>query len=500
MNRFDEPRLEETLRGELAALAPEPGPDLLHRTLASVARTPQRSAVLHFGFPSIGLGWVSAVLVATAGIVVGIAIGTTLGPTIGEVTPPAASATMRPTATAATSTPTATDPAPSPHLPPTSPVRLDLPDPAVGVFSAGGPSDVIFAGGYIAVGSIAAGCTSDIADPPAGCTDALDELPTRQAAAIWVSSLGRGWELLPHREEFEGARMTSVGSDGRRHVVVGQLLDTAEPRPAIWIATDNVTDWQLVEPEAGALVPDLLAGYADGFIGVRSTDDGPQFLRSEDGGFTWRATTQPGEMGPGEVLAMRWHHQAYVAVGVTYDYTESGDLESITATTWHSADGRSWERGRQVDGADGAWMSAVAVDEFADDDGATWVAVGLDQTTDAEPADEMAVWTSTDGISWDRVPSHAIERVTDGAAHEVVWTRTGTWLAAGTVDGTSGSAAAFWTSVDDGQSWQAVPVEPEGLDGTPTGMAPAEWGAVAIGSRFEAPDHLRGVAWLVPAP
>jgi hypothetical protein len=365
--------------------------------------------------------------------------------------------------------------------------RLDLPDPAPGVFSSARASDVVaFDGGYVAVGSFAASCVSDIHEPPPGCEAALEALPTAEAAAVWLSDDARTWALLPLQATFEGATMEHAATDGSRIVASGFLREPSARVPIVWVSDDGVS-WEAVAQGDG--LPEHLVWTESGFIGARATDDGPQFVASDDGR-SWRPLTNPGEHGPGEVMGMSvgLDGTTVVAVGLTYEYADDGELLTITGTSWLSREGMTWERAPANEGHEGAWMSGAAETDTG------WVAVGLDQTVDVEPADEMAVWTSPDGMMWTRAPTSAIGPASDGYADEVVWTGE-QLVATGSVSGEGGSVIAFWLS-RDGSTWDAVEGQAALAEGTPDRLVAFDGWTLAVGVRFTASDHMVGVVWI----
>jgi hypothetical protein len=424
--------------------------------------------------------------VVIAGIAAGIFIGNSPMPP--SATSPSPSGGVPSTEVDATPSvaPPSGDVAQPPVLPGTW-ERLDLPDPAPGVFSSARASDVVaFDGGYVAVGSFAASCVSDIHEPPPGCEAALEALPTAEAAAVWLSDDARTWALLPLQATFEGAMMEHAATDGSRIVVSGFLIEPSARVPIVWVSDDGAS-WEVVAHGEG--LPEQLVWTESGFIGARATDDGPQFVASDDGR-SWRPLTNPGEHGPGEVMGMSvgLDGTTVVAVGLTYEYADDGELLTITSTSWLRREGMTWERAPANEGHEGAWMSAAAETDTG------WVAVGLDQTTDDEPSDEVAVWTSPDGLRWTRVGSGSIPMAPYGGSDHVVWTGEEI-VATGTVAGEQGSVIAFWLS-RDGTSWDAVEGQAALDEGTPDRLVAFDGWALAVGVRFTASDHTVGVVWI----
>jgi hypothetical protein len=280
--------------------------------------------------------------------------------------------------------------------------------------------------------------------------------------------------------------MEHAATDGSRIVVSGFLIEPSARVPIVWVSDDGAS-WEVVAHGEG--LPEQLVWTESGFIGARATDDGPQFVASDDGR-SWRPLTNPGEHGPGEVMGMSvgLDGTTVVAVGLTYEYADDGELLTITSTSWLRREGMTWERAPANEGHEGAWMSAAAETDTG------WVAVGLDQTTDDEPSDEVAVWTSPDGLRWTRVGSGSIPMAPYGGSDHVVWTGEEI-VATGTVAGEQGSVIAFWLS-RDGTSWDAVEGQAALDEGTPDRLVAFDGLALAVGVRFTASDHTVGVVWI----
>jgi hypothetical protein len=418
-------------------------------------------------------GAAAASVVVTAAVVTGVVI-TNSAPAAGKH--PAASS--EPPSSETTALPSAQTPSNAPGLvAPGAWERIDLPDPAPGTFTSTRASDVVaFNGEYVAVGVFVAYCGSDIHETPPGCEAVLNTLPTTLSAAVWVSEDARTWEQLPLQHVFEGGWMEHAATDGERIVVTGNRQGQGGRKRVAWVS-NNARDWQLIGPEE--LVPEQLVATTEGFIGVRPTEDGPQFVASGDGR-SWRPLTDPGELGPGQVfgLAVGRDGVTVTAVGSTYRNSDDGELD-ITATSWLSRDHVTWERAPANDGQVGAEMIAATETD------AGWVAVGVGKGS------AMAVWTSPDGLSWTRGGDVAAPY---GGPDDIAWTGDQI-VATGTVGGDSSSVIAFWLS-PDGRTWE-INVPDEAWDaGTSDRLAAFEEVVLAVGIRSTGPDHTIGVVWI----
>jgi hypothetical protein len=419
--------------------------------------------------------------VVAAAIILGLALGNSAPRSNGEL--PAASGGQPSGASAppSTSSPLAapTDET-GPPIAAGSWERIDLSDMAPGTFSGTVANDVVeFKGTYVAVGRFYAECSSDIYETPPGCEAVIQTLPTTWSAMVWVSEDGRTWTQLPHRDAFERGWMRYAATDGERIVVTGVLDDRRGVRsPAVWVSNDG-RDWQLIEGEE--FVPEQIVATNEGFIGVRPTDESrsPQFVASEDGS-SWRALTDPGDLGPGPVLGLAVGRDGVtvLAVGSTYEFPGNGESK-ITATNWFSRDQVTWERGPTNAGHVAAEMIAATETD------AGWVAVGVGQGS------AMAVWSSPEGLSWTRGEDVAAPY---GGPDDVAWTGEQI-VATGTVGGESSSVLAFWLS-PDGSTWEIdVPDTANGA-GTPERIVAFDDAVVTVGTRSTDPDHWIGVVWI----
>ena len=158
-----------------------------------------------------------------------------------------------------------------------------------------------------------------------------------------------------------------------------------------------------------------------------------------------------------------------------------------TSTTVFTDAGRRWWRvpddGAVLDGAGAQYMWSVA------SGGPGLVAVGFDESGGDRNA---AVWTSVDGVTWERVQHRP--RVFGRAGEQNMYSVTagGPGLVAVGSDDSAGDAdAAVWTSVD-GITWNRVPHDDDVFGGPqPQGMRSVVAGGpglVAVGYDGSGPD------------
>lgn len=311
--------------------------------------------------------------------------------------------------------------------------------------TAGGP-------GFVAVGSQTRDLDSD--------------------AAVWVSADGLNWERVPHDEAvFGGSRrqaMNAVVAGGPGLVAVGYdeqdagFDDTGAKatEAAVWVSADGLT-WERVPYDEAT------------FGGANS-----QVMNAVVAG------------GPG-----------LVAVG--YDNANPGwaGLDA-NAAVWTSPDGIAWTR--VPDSAvfgDQRWqtMNAVTVG------GPGLVAVGYDGPVDKYNA---AVWTSVDGSIWARVPpDEAVFGGTGIQAMDAVTAWDGGLVAVGYDRAIGSFEAAVWVS-SDGSTWARVPRNPAVFGGLGpqrmSGVAAGAAGLVAVGNRLAiagwVPRDGDAAVWVSPPP
>jgi hypothetical protein len=212
---------------------------------------------------------------------------------------------------------------------------------------------------------------------------------TYAVAAVWTSVDGFTWSRVSHDDAVFGRatglpddifRMTAVTAGGPGLVAVGERggeSDQVEysggwigdrPVGAVWTSVDGVT-WSRVPHD-----PKVFGEWEE--------DKGPVSAPMHGLGAAMRDVTTG---GPGLVI-----------VGDVY----RGGWGTGRGAAWTSSDGVTWSLANDQ-------IEAVSV-EAVTAGGPGLVAVGLaSETPTPSPANETwmaAVWTSTDGVTWSRVP------------------------------------------------------------------------------------------------
>jgi hypothetical protein len=326
-----------------------------------------------------------------------------------------------------------------------------------------------------------------------------------ESAAVWTSTDGTAWSRVPHDPEvFSGTsglrlmRDVTVGGPGL--VAVGYGVDEPDRpgplNPVVWVSEDGY-EWSRVPiPGNGRIWLRSVTAGGPGLVAVGMDYSAAAVWTSIDG-INWdRVPHDPAVFGGGfpsgsdsEMMAVTVGGPGLVAVGFVDGDSNTAVIDSIAAV-WVSTDGFTWSRiphDEEVFGGDGnqAINDVVA-------GGPGLVAVGTDTSSGA------AVWTSPDGITWTRVPHDPIlfgKRDGNRWMDSVV--TYGNGLVAGGTD--------LWTS-SDGLTWTVV----QGIPGSDAPLEePESWrmgdittgrhGIVAVGSSGDyspyAEEKPQAVVW-----
>ena len=330
-----------------------------------------------------------------------------------------------------------------------------------------------------------------------GTNDDLD-------AAVWTSADGISWIRAPADERVLGGEgtqsMASVTVAGLGLVAVGSIGLRGDFDAAVWISGDGMR-WSRVPPDEAALGGagfQSMASVTEGGPGavavgseVTRNDEVAAVWTSADG-FVWtRVPTDEALGGDG------FQSMASVTVGgpglVAVGYERlGGDLD---AAVWTSLDGLTWQRvfhDEAVLGGEGFQsMASVTVG------GPGLVAVGFERLDRSERA---AAWTSEDGLIWARVPHNETELGGMGRQEMRSVAATDQGLVAVGYERLGGDLdAVVWTS-GHGDSWTRVPHDEAVLGGTGLASMAAITiggpGLVAVGAEYSRGDRDSAV-WVV---
>ena len=311
----------------------------------------------------------------------------------------------------------------------------------------------------------------------------------------------RSWNRVrvPHTEPdaagFGRGEIRSITSFRGRLVGVG----TDVPNAAVWVSGDGVF-WVQVPRDQAAFRPSHgvvgrmqdVATWEGGLVVVgferRYSPSGldPVFWTSSDGVAWSRVPKSRIDMSPGTmnlVSGVASMGGRLVAVGTAGPWDTTGNRGGFDVAVWTSTDGQSWERvpvGQEgFDGPGSQGMSAVIAWN------GSFVAVGGDGL-------DAAVWTSFDGVIWrqnrdiQRDRQARISTMSDVAAWDGglvavggVWSED-SWSNIGDVD------AAVWTSTD-GITWRRIAQQDDSVfggvsDQAMTAVAASKSAIVVVGS------------------
>jgi hypothetical protein len=346
---------------------------------------------------------------------------------------------------------------------------------------------------------VADGNGGDVVTDPASTPTVTDPLPpagesdTDPPVSV-TDSLVYRWSRVPNDQDFGGGVMDGVAAGGPGLVAVG-----SDSGAAVWTSVDGVS-WSRVPHDnavfggAGSGMTSVTAGgpglVAVGVVPGGVDDDENAAVWTSVDGISWSRVPHdeavfggPGKQGMSDVVV---GGPGVVAVG--WD----GDLHAgtLVAAVWTSVDGLSWSRVPHDEavfgGARNQTMSSVTAG------GPGLVAVGAGG---GDP--DAVVWTSVDGLVWSRVPHD--EAVFGGADQYMTSVTAGGpgLVAVGfgiAPDNSVRDLAMVWTSTD-GLTWSRVPHD-EALfgDGFPKSVTATSRGLVVVGDLdlWTSPD---GFSW-----
>jgi hypothetical protein len=304
------------------------------------------------------------------------------------------------------------------------------------------------------------------------------------SGASWRSTDGSTWT-------FSGGfpaqtLLAAVAANGGRYEAVGRDGNGA----TAWTSTDALT-WHKTASPAFAASPLRLTSitpWKTGFVagGYRGNEffSGDAALWLSSDGLTWRQARDTPSFHDARVWGVAAGPNGLVAVGQTGSTDTPGP-----AVIWTSSDGLNWSRVPNGPVFEGGRLRAVAsVPSLG------FVAVGEDIA-----GDTGIVWVSKDGRAWQRASSDPIfGRVGIQVRMYAVTAGPNGVVVAGTVNaGVQYGEAAIWTS-SDGLAWRRVPDGPEFLDNEVNAAAAWNDRVVIVGDRG-APDAYQATAWLSPA-
>ena len=330
-------------------------------------------------------------------------------------------------------------------------------------------------------------------EPPVAPDPEPDPDPEPAPGAFDAQRWIRGISSDPDDEDpvrIDRGAMNDVTVGGAGLVAVGSSFD--EGVAVAWTSTDGLEwDRALVEPTSFTAVTPGMSAVTVGGPGLVAVGDanGIGLVWTSVDGRTWEPVPQDPAVF-GDPSQEDFERQLIVLMSVTSGGPGLVAVGSVdgTAAVWTSSDGAAWERvpgDPEVFGEELARMNRVI------EGGPGLVAVG-------QVTGEPAVWASVDGLSWQRVADDGTAFGSDGFGSITDVAVGGPGLIA---VGSAGGPAA-WTSTD-GTEWSRVAgestfmSEQEGRDVVLDAVSSGGPGLVVFGREFVQEFAFAGmvVAW-----
>ncbi len=306
-------------------------------------------------------------------------------------------------------------------------------------------------------------------------------------AVVWISPDGVSWSRVPHNEAIFGGdgeqQMFSVTVGGPGFVAVGSdaTLNNEEGDAAVWTSPDGVSWSRVPHNEAifggeghQRMVSVTVGGpglVAVGFDAPAGNEEGNAAVWISPDGFTWsRVPHDEGIFGgrsEQKMLSVTVGGPGLVAVGSDGHSDDASDHRidplAADAAVWTSTDGFTWSRvphDEAVFGGDGE-QRMVSVTAG----GPGLVAVGtvsgeIDGANPGRENTDAAVWTSPDGFTWSRVPH---DKAVFGVSFDHVEGATGQEQMLSVIAGGPGLVAVGFNGHDDNGWDAAVWTSPDGF-------------------------------------
>ena len=239
-------------------------------------------------------------------------------------------------------------------------------------------------------------------------------------AAAWVTDGNQGWKRAPDGPELAnasgsgGTQMVAVAWGQTRWVAGGvEWNESGGQDGAIWTSPDGLSWSRVTLPDPGMGIADLIAG-GPGFVAVGSSESGEgdamggahSGIWTSVDGTIWTRVPDGPIFANGLIQRVVPGGPGLVAIGYTIDLLDANGV--FSPAIWTSADGLAWSREAAPADPDswtvveGTLQGRVMGGIVATPQG--FVAVGVEFGLTSTNYHRAAVWTSTDGRSWARVP------------------------------------------------------------------------------------------------
>ena len=357
--------------------------------------------------------------------------------------------------------------------------RIDMPDPAPGVFGGGTPTGVVvFRGGYVATGTVWASCCA-----------AGD--PATNRGIVWTSTDGHSWTMSDRIPAFDHASLSGLVTDGKRLVAIGSYpaptaSDPEASVPAVWVSADGGT-WV----RAAGTAPSYVAVGPHGLIGaIVNRDPGSagsaHFVSSADG-LTWTRSSASFQAEVQGVAAAP--DGTAMAVGAMPSGPVTDKKTTTDMVVWRSADGSSWT------GPETVAHDALPVGVTSDGHGFLATAHQYAVQANGSVSDVSGVWRFVGGDA----PQSMTIPLGDEESLNAVFVVGDTLIAAGDTVVAGLANAMVWVSTDAGATWGRLADQPafSGINNELAAIVQTPNGLLAVGRRWDsASSHPLPEVWL----
>jgi hypothetical protein len=310
--------------------------------------------------------------------------------------------------------------------------------------------------------------------------------PTTTTLLVMPTRLEITWNQAPTQPAFGLDDVVwSVVEGGPGLVAVGGERNNEydDYQAVVWTSVDGST-WERAAVERFEDVLNDVAVGSAGFVAVSSegsalsNSDDPPVMFSEDGE-SWARIPSDTAAFPREagIMAVTDGGPGYVAVGGV------GSPDGLSeASIWSSTDGVSWTRVDQDlgEGYESSFIEAIV------NTGSGLVAVGTAEGSElsATPQADLLVWTSLDGLVWER------KALSSERGHVVAVAAHGESVVA---IGYEGNFLTAWVSADTGGAFSAQRIPGSTSRAYPLGVLSDGDRLIAVGVQF--PAWSAAIAW-----
>ena len=264
--------------------------------------------------------------------------------------------------------------------------------------------------------------------------------------AAWNMERGGEWERAEQSPTVADSVVTLVdvaaAPTGLVAVGIGGAPQSEPSFSVIWYSADGIR-WREVARPPGVLLEVVTPGgpgmIAAGGVGPAVGYPHGVSLWSSPDGTTWSEVPGTDGLGIAAFNDIVQSPSGLVAVGVARD---DPAVFEFNAAVWTSSDGTAWTRVPHTPLFDAGGMNGVAIGSGA------FVAVSLDL---AAGRSRPAVWTSGNGTEWQRLPLADEEGGMNGVAPA-----DGGFIAVGNAQAGEGGRLGLWTS-PDAVTWTLEP-------------------------------------------